>query len=240
MTRADPLSAIILSGGVAHDFETSSPALAQVLAEVGFEAQISPDVEGALLTLATHASPPLLVINILRWSMNVARYSHLREKWALSLGLDSRTALLHHLERGGGVLAMHGASICFDEWREWRSVLGGTWDWDRSSHPPIGDTPVTIRITDSTHPVVAGVADFEVVDEVYGFLDLEPDVHGLISAAHGGTEHPLLWARDVLGGRVVYDALGHDTRSYDSPEHRLIVQRAALWASYSLRDDPEG
>ena len=31
------------------------------------------------------------------------------------------------------------------------------------------------------------------------------------------------------GARVVYDALGHDTRSFASPEHRLLLQRAAGW-----------
>lgn len=236
MSRTDPPRAVIVSGGVAHDFETSSPALARVLGEVGLEAEVTQDVESALGGLAEHATPPLLVLNLLRWSMNVPRYAHLREQWSLSLGPAERLAILAHLERGGGLLAMHGASICFDDWPEWKAVLGGKWDWSQSSHPPIAETPVMVHITDPTHPIVIGVDDFPIVDEVYGFLDLEPDVLGLVSAAHSGAEHPLLWAREVLGGRVVYDALGHDTRSYDAPAHRLIVQRAALWASRSLRD----
>jgi type 1 glutamine amidotransferase len=28
---------------------------------------------------------------------------------------------------------------------------------------------------------------------------------------------------------VIYDALGHDERSYDSPGHREIIARAARW-----------
>jgi type 1 glutamine amidotransferase len=236
MSNGSPPGAIIVSGGVAHDFEASSPALARVLGEVGFETEVTQDIEGALSGLTGAPTPPLLVINLLRWSMNVERYAHLREQWSLSLDAAAREALLTHLARGGGVLAMHGASICFDDWAEWRSILGGTWDWDRSFHPPIADDPVKIHVVERTHPIVAGIDDFEIVDEVYGFLDLAPDVVGLLSSSHGGTEHPLLWARDVLGGRIVYDALGHDTRSYDAPEHRLIVQRAALWATGSLRE----
>ena len=51
-----------------------------------------------------------------------------------------------------------------------------------------------------------------------------------MAAEHGGQRHPLLWAREVDGGRVVYDLLGHHVASYDSPTHRAIVARAALWA----------
>ena len=28
--------------------------------------------------------------------------------------------------------------------------------------------------------------------------------------------HPMIWAREHGAGRVVYDGLGHDARSYDS------------------------
>ena len=46
-----------------------------------------------------------------------------------------------------------------------------------------------------------------------------------------GMRHPLIWAREVGASRVVYDALGHDTRSYDSPEHRELLTRALDWLS---------
>ncbi len=38
-----------------------------------------------------------------------------------------------------------------------------------------------------------------------------------------------MWARPVRRGRVFYDALGHDTRSYGNEIHRALLQRAALW-----------
>ena len=129
---------------------------------------------------------------------------------------------------------MHGASICFDDWPGWRDVLGGVWDWERSSHPPIGDAPVRVSMTGVAHPIVDGLRDFDVVDEVYGFLDTVPDVKGLATSTHSGAAHPLVWAREVEGGRVVYDALGHDERSYEVPEHRALIQRAARWAVGAL------
>lgn len=75
------------------------------------------------------------------------------------------------------------------------------------------------------HPVVDGLRDFDVVDEVYSDLDVLPDVEPLASS----NGQPLIWARPVRRGRVFYDALGHDTRSYDNEVHRTLLQRAALW-----------
>ncbi len=224
--------AVVLSGGVAHDFPATSAELVEVLAEAGLAATVESDVDRVLAGLGRGgAGPrPLVVLNLLRWTMQVPRYAHLREQWSISLSAAARAGLADHVRSGGGLLALHGASICFDDWPGWRELLGGVWRWDRSSHPPLGG-PVPVRVATDAHPVVAGSSDFEVVDEVYGYLDRTEDVVGLMSSPHGGTDHPLLWARAVGRGRVVYDALGHHVPSYAVPEHRRIVRRAARWAA---------
>jgi type 1 glutamine amidotransferase len=230
--------AVIVSGGVAHDFPATSGELVRVLAEAGIGATVEEDVESVLTGLSTpREQRPLVVLNLLRWTMRVERYAHLRDEWSISLSAEARDGLVEHVHSGGGLLAMHGASICFDDWPQWRELLGGVWRWDRSSHPPL-DGPVAVTVATDRHPIVAGIGDFDIVDEVYGFLDRTEDVAGLMSSPHGGTEHPLLWAREVGGGRVVYDALGHHVPSYAVPEHRRIVQRAARWAAGLPVDQP--
>jgi hypothetical protein len=233
-TAAAP--AVIVSGGVAHDFPATSAELVRVLDEAGLGATVDEDVESVLTGLGAAEQRPLVVLNLLRWTMRVERYSHLRDRWSISLSEDARAGLLAHVRSGGGLLAMHGASICFDDWPQWRALLGGIWRWDRSSHPPLGGS-VHVAVATDRHPIIAGVGDFEVVDEVYGFLDRTEDVVGLMSSPHGGVEHPLLWARQFGDGRVAYDALGHHVASYAVPEHRRIVQRAARWAA-GLTLDP--
>ena len=66
---------------------------------------------------------------------------------------------------------------------------------------------------------------FTTVDEVYGFLDVAPDVEPLLTSAHGGAEHPVLWARPVGAGRVVTDLLGHDVGAVTHPSHREVLRR---------------
>ncbi|NUW36811.1 ThuA domain-containing protein [Nonomuraea sp. SMC257] len=210
---------LILSGGPFHDFDATSAALAEVLAEVGIESEITEDIAGALSEPSEHQ---LITVNALRWRMGQDRFADLRAQWRFELPAQARTTLLDHLERGGGVLAMHAASICFDDWQGWPRVLGGCWTWPKSHHPPLGWTGVRVH---GEHPIVEGLRDFDVVDEVYSDLEVLPDVRPLASS----NGQPLIWARPVRRGRVVYDALGHDTRSYDNEIHRTLLRRAALW-----------
>ncbi|WP_449063880.1 ThuA domain-containing protein [Planomonospora algeriensis] len=210
---------LILSGGPFHDFPATSAALAETLAEVGVESDVTDDITGGLADAPEYA---LITVNALRCRMTPDHLAPHRDRWGLELPPQARTALLDHLERGGGLLCMHAASICFDDWQGWPRVLGGRWEWPKSHHPPLGWTTVRVH---GDHPIVEGLRDFDLVDEVYSDLTILPDVTPLASSMG----QPLVWARPVRRGRLVYDALGHDTRSYDNPVHRTLLRRAAQW-----------
>lgn len=216
--------AIVLSGGVTHDFPALSRTLAKLLAQVGVDATIREDIEQATVDLP---GASLLVVNMLRWRMLGSRYAEQATEHGLSLSDAARRRIEDWVRGGGAVLAMHAASICFDDWPQWKELIGARWVWGTSQHPPVG--PVHVRVHPDRHPIVNGLPDsFDTDDEVYGFLDLA-DIVPLLSAEHSGTAHPLLWARTVGHGRVVHDALGHHLASYEPAVHRRIVQRSALW-----------
>ncbi len=222
---------LILTGGVFHPFDTAAPALAKLLAAHGIESTISEDIEGGLGRVA-RGEFDLLTVYALRWTMTQhEKYAPHRARWALSLSASGREAILAHLRRGRGLFGLHTASICFDDWPGWRNVLGGAWVWGRSGHPPYG--PATAEIERTDHPLTRGLGGFAIDDEIYGNQDLAADVVPLMRAAAGDRAagwHPVLWARQAEGGRVAFDALGHDAASLEHPTHRRIVARAALWA----------
>lgn len=224
------MHAVVLSGGPTHDFPATTGCLGEVLDELGLTHEVHEDVDAALATLPGAA---LLVVNALRWTMTCPgtpeRYRALAPTEGVSPSAATRAALAAHLGGGGGLLGVHTAAICFDDWPEWAAALGGAWRWGRSAHPPVG--PVRIRVEAPQHPLVTGLRDFAIEDEVYGFLELVPDVVPLLVGEHSGAEHPVLWAREHGGGRVVYDALGHHPPSYEVPEHREVVRRAVRWAA---------
>lgn len=221
------MASFVLSGGVGHDFESSTAALLELLPD-GDDALVFGDP--AELARLSDGEWGLLVVNALWWRMDAPKYDELRVEWARELPPEARAGIESHVEAGRPILGLHTAAICFDDHPRWGEILGGAWEWGRSSHPPLDDDePVRVRVTGSS-PLVAELPDFEVIDEVYGDLRLEPDVDALLVADGGAGEHPMLWARTLpAGSRVVYDALGHDRRSLDHPTHREILRRAIAW-----------
>lgn len=233
--------AVIFTGGFAHPFEDSAPALAAVLEEDGFRARVSFDLEEILDWLRDEPDA-LLVVYALRWSMTQhEKYATARAQWALAMPEGARATIRGHVEEGGGLLGIHTASICFDDWLEWRDLLGGAWRWPRSWHPPLG--PVRVRVEDG-HELARGVGSFTLTDEVYSDLELVPglriaafaEAEGAAVDPSSGAERrtgwqPVLWTHRFGRGRVVCDLLGHDAASLRHPAHRQLLTRAARWAA---------
>jgi hypothetical protein len=222
------VTSFVLSGGVGHDFESSTAALLELIgpAEVF--------TEPSDLARLTSGDWSLLVVNALWWQMTAPKYAPLRAEWARQLDDPARAGSEHHVAAGRPVMAVHTAAICFDDFPRWGEIMGGRWRWGQSSHPPLDDVePVRVAVRhESGSDLVDGLDDFEVIDEVYGFMDLEPDVEPLLTSERAGVDHPLLWSRSLpSGSRVVYDALGHDRRSLDHPTHREILKRSLEWLS---------
>ena len=74
---------------------------------------------------------------------------------------------------------------------------------------------------------------FEVRDEVYGDLDLAPDVQPLAHARRTPDDElqPVVWVHGYGQGRVVYDGFGHDAASLHHPDHARLLQQAVAWVT---------
>jgi len=204
-----------------HPFAETTPRLVEILAEIGIVADVADDVDEGLATLG---SPDLLVVN--------AGDSWRGSDPGRAVPAAARANLAAALDRGIGVFAVHAALSSLRDYDVWREAVGGDWIVGTSGHPPIG--PADISIEQLAHPITAGLGDLSLVDERYTGLSVDPHVEVLASHRHEGETFPLMWAREYGRSRIVYDALGHDSRSYDSPAHRELIQRAALWASGCL------
>jgi type 1 glutamine amidotransferase len=226
--------ALIYTGGIFHPFDEAAPALGRILAAVGFQ----PRITSALTEWVSWmpASPrALLVPYALRWSMTQhEKYAPYRAEWATEVPETARRAIAAHVAAGAGLLGVHTASICFDDWPAWGEILGGAWVWGRSHHPPLGAVHASL---DREHPLARGLPDFDLVDESYSALQLQAGVEVYGWSQYAGAEpggagrQPALWTHRYGQGRVVYDSLGHDVESLEHPVHSRLLQRAALWAS---------
>ena len=134
-------------------------------------------------------------------------------------------AVAGHLAAGRPLLGVHSAACLFVDRTEWEAMLGGCWVPEVSHHPELGPARVTL----AAHPVTEGFADVEVVDERYTALRVSPEAEVLAWHEEAGERHPIAWAHRHGDARVVYDALGHDPRSYESPTRRALLEAEARW-----------
>ena len=218
---------LILVGGIFHDFHATAKALATVLAPMGIESRIEADLDAGIASLADNPVD-LLTINALRWEMIGEKYDPYRETEAYSPPIKTRMAIEAHLHAGGALLGLHTASICFSDWPEWGSLLGGRWVWGTSWHPQ----PETVSVVPDKDNALADLPSFEVHDELYTDLLLEPGAQVL---AHGRcaampTSQPIVRSHRVGAGRVIYDSLGHDRESLSHPAHAHLLRETVSWA----------
>ncbi|MYT75365.1 MULTISPECIES: ThuA domain-containing protein [unclassified Streptomyces] len=211
----------LLLGGVGrytdpwHPFADTNRGLTDVAREAGVVLEQATDIDAALASFAAGALPDLVVVNI----------GLPRDGSPVPADAGAAAGLARLLESEVPVLAVHSSATCFPDDEVWESGLGGTWVRGTTMHPPYGRAHVLV--TDAGHPVTADVDDFELDDERYTHLRHDPRVRVLLAHEHEGGRHPLLWVHTRPGGGLtVYDALGHDGRSYASESHRTVLRRA--------------
>lgn len=217
------MRALVLSGNGRyadpwHPFAETSAELAALLRETGLEVEVSEDVDARMAALTTD-DPDLLVLNI-----GDPQHTGAPDAPAERRG---RVGLLSYLARGRPLLVSHVTATSLRGIPEWEGILGGVWVRGTSFHPDYGYGRILVH--PDRHEITGGLGDFDVEDERYTDLRVQPDVVALASHEHDGREHPLIWARTSGGARVVYDALGHDTASYRAGTHREILRRAVRW-----------
>lgn len=208
-----------------HPFAETSARVADALRDAGLDVTVSDEVDAALARLGDDA-PDLLVLNIgaadgpLAAGVEEAPPDAVRDA-------ACRDGLLAHLGAGRPLLALHVSSTSLGFIPEWESILGGIWVRGTTMHPDYDRAH--IHVETDVHPIVAGIGDFDTDDERYSWMRVDPAVRALAWQEHDGVQHPLLWTHTFEGARVVYDALGHDAASYNSPEARELVTRSARW-----------
>jgi type 1 glutamine amidotransferase len=146
---------------------------------------------------------------------------------------------------GKGFVCIHIATCVSAAWPEYHDITGGGWISGASFHPPYGE--FTVNVSDVGHPGAKGVADFSTNDELYMGLALKDGNNVFITGeAEDGTypwgpdrnpqlmpggTYPLGWTRQYGDGNVFVLLLGHDGRSFETPEFQRIVLNGVEWAA---------
>ena len=94
-----------------------------------------------------------------------------------------------------------------------------------------------MKVRVNSHPIVAGLSNFSILDELYYRPQITDKVDPLITAKWGGVEHPMLWVRLYGEARVCYCALGHDGRSFENRTFQVLLKRSTLWVAKELKKE---
>lgn len=144
---------------------------------------------------------------------------------------ELRKAIFAFADSGKGLLLVHPALwYNWGDWKEYNAVLAGG---GSRGHDKIQEFEVSIDKPD--HPLMAGVKNFKVTDELYYYI---PDEKGtpievLCSAKSpiSGKVFPTAFVVKHPKARIVGFTLGHDGRAHDLPEYKTILAAAAKWCS---------
>jgi type 1 glutamine amidotransferase len=141
-------------------------------------------------------------------------------------------AILDFVKDGKGYVSIHGGDNAAPDWLpEWREMLGGIF-----SHKGLPDGKVkkgtyTVKIADTASPITSGLKDFEIKDELYYHIQMQPGVEPLATVHHEGADWPVAWTRTFGAGKVFHTPLGHRDFGPDKDDPlrnpslaRLIVQ----------------
>lgn len=213
---------VLLTGGIYHPFEQIAEALIDITAPLGLTMFATTDPDAAARRLRD-GDVALFTVHALRWRMlDADKYVPFRGQFAYEAPQATRVAIDGYVHGGGGLLALHTASICFDTWPQWGALIGARWRWGTSFHPPPEQAQVSVI---ANHPIVDGIGNFETVDEIYHDLDQAATSTALLASSG----QPQLFVSRYGRGRTCYDSLGHDHEALRQPQHAQILRRAAAW-----------
>jgi uncharacterized protein len=207
-----------------------------------------PDAKAALLLLCNEYGFTVTVTDD-PLALDDAR---LAETDVLVLALTSGTAfepaqrvsVENWVHAGGGIVGLHTATSHDQDWPFFTQIMGAKF----KGHPP-GVWRGRLDVVAPSHPIVAPMAmHWTRIDEWYTF-DARPELNAGMTMLLAIDEsslpndyapeflvgyHPLVWAHELAGGRVVQSAIGHTPESYQDAAFMAFVVRTIRWAAHQL------
>jgi type 1 glutamine amidotransferase len=153
-----------------------------------------------------------------------------------------RQNFLKLLDRGVGVVAMHHIMCSFQDWPEFKNIIGTKYYLKDTTEDGVAykagsyehDIDMPISVVDKQHPITEGMSDFVIHDEGYKNCWFDEDNHVLLSADHPASDKTVCWVRNYGKSKVCTIQLGHDSKAYENRNYRLLVNRAILWSAGRL------
>jgi type 1 glutamine amidotransferase len=203
---------MVWGGWDGHTPKESTEFFAEILKAEGYEVLIHN-------TLAVYTDKTLmdsLSLIVQNWTMG-------------EITGEQEQGLLDAVAAGTGIAGFHGGSG--DSFRgntSYQWMIGGQW----VAHPGNLIPEYTIHITNNSHPITTGIADFQMHNTEQYYMHVDPAIQILATTTFAdATVMPAVWTKKWGNGKVFYASYGHTVKDFEIPSACEIVKRGMLWAS---------
>jgi type 1 glutamine amidotransferase len=220
----DKLKVVVVTGG--HDFEH----------DPFFE--VFDSIEEITYTEAVQKDQSELFEDISNWDYDVIVFYSMTQ----DISEKRRKNFLELLDRGVGVVAMHHIMCAFQQWPQFKDIIGTKYCLADTTIDGVmckagtyqHDIDMPISVADKQHPITEGMGDFVIHDEGYKNCWFDRGNHVLLTADHPASDKTVCWVRKYGKSNVCTIQLGHDSKAYENRNYRRLVRRAILWTAGRL------
>ena len=150
-----------------------------------------------------------------------------------------RDNFIELLNRGVGLVALHHTMCSFQQWDEYRKIIGGKYYLKATDQIAAStykhDVDFKVHIADASHPITRGMSDFQINDETYKGCGFEKSNQVLLTTDEPTSDGTLGWARQYGKAKVCGIQLGHGPLAYANPNYRRLVANAIRWSAGKLK-----
>jgi uncharacterized protein len=152
---------------------------------------------------------------------------------------DMKSDFVARLKGGKGLVVLHHALCSYQDWPEYRRIIGGRYYLKKAVVDGVEKEPSSyqhgrhfkIYVADRNHPVTRGVEDFEMHDETYKGCDCTADAHPLLTTDDPESSRVIAWSKTYEAARVVFIQSGHDHFAWDNPNYQRLLRQAIRWVA---------
>lgn len=219
--KTGKIKAVVVVGG--HDYE-EKPFFS--LFE-GYE-----DIEYARFQLKDDSE---LFEDISDWNYDVIVLFNMTQK----ISPKRQENFIKLLNQGVGLVTLHHAIGSFQEWPQYREIIGAKYYLKATDNNPAStykhDVDMKVHIADTKHPITRGLSDFTVHDETYKYCGFQNDDRILLTTDHPDSDKTIGWTRRYGKANVCTIQLGHGPQGYADPTYRELIARSIRWSAGKLK-----
>lgn len=209
-------SILILLGGLWHDFEGFADSARALFAGQGYRVEATYNLDS--LQWLERAGFDL----VLSYTSLSEHRPGMDDRSPEGLSETQVSGLLEWLQKGGGLLGVHCATVTGKSDARLEKLLGGAF----VSHPE--PFSFTVMPLSGEHPITAKVPAFEIHDEFY-LQKYDPSVQVHMAATYQERIHPMVWSRLEGRGKVAVIAPGHFPAVWAHATYRQLLLQSAGW-----------